>query len=159
MARAPRIQVANGVYHVGTRGVERRPIFGDDADRVCFVAMLKRITRRLDWTCHVYCLMTNHYHLVVGTAKPNISRGMQWLNGFYAEGFNDRYAREGHLFERRFWSEIIEGDESYENRCRYVLLNPVRAGLCELAEEWPWSGGSFLDDFRRRASPGERLVL
>jgi putative transposase len=87
--------------------------------------------------------MTTHYHLLVSSTRESLSRGLGRLNGFYAQGFNKRHSRRGHLFGDRFAAFIVEGDEHLESACRYILLNPVRAGLCATAEEWLWSGSSF----------------
>jgi putative transposase len=141
---ARRIQDAGGFYHVTARGVLRLPIFFDDHDRGRFVATLERVTRRSKWRCHAYCLMPNHYHLVVETPLPTLSKGMHALNLSYARAFNRRYDRVGHLFEARFWSSPIESDEHLAGVCLYILDNPVRAGLCQLVTEWPWSGGELL---------------
>jgi len=98
---------------------------------------------RFPLTCHIYCLMPNHFHLVLEGKLDNVSAGMHQLNGLYATRFNRRHERTGHLFQGRFGLRVIE-DESYlEDACRYVLENPVRAGLCERAEDWPWSACRF----------------
>ncbi len=136
------------MYHVTARGNLRAAIFLDDSDRAIFVSLLARITTLLAWTCHAYCLMPNHYHLLVETKLPNLSRGMQRLNGLYAQGFNERHGRSGHLFQGRFWSSLIDDEDHFMGIALYVLHNPVRAGLCELATEWPWSGGKLLASLR-----------
>jgi putative transposase len=144
MPRPPRPQLAGATYHVATRGVVGAPIFADDGDRGMFVSLLATTGARLEWTCHAYCLMTNHYHLLVRTELPNLSRGMQRLNGIYAQRFNERHRRVGHLFQRRFWCSVIEDDDHLAGVALYILHNPVRAGLCDLATDWRWSGGELL---------------
>jgi REP element-mobilizing transposase RayT len=141
MARAPRIQAADVIYHVGSRGVEKRPIFGVLAgDRKWFLALLDRVVRKYGWLCDAYCLMGNHFHLVLETPKENLSAGMQYLKAEYAQWFNACHpSREGALFERRFWAELAL-EESYAfELARYVALNPVRVRWAQSPEEWPWS--------------------
>ena len=137
MARPLRSLLPDGVYHVTTRGVARRPIYRGDDDRRFFLAVLLAVTRAWRWRCHAFCLMGNHYHLVVESTREALSRGMHRLNGHYAEEFNAKYARTGHLFGDRFVTRLIEEDEYLEDACRYVLFNPVRAGLCAGPAEWP----------------------
>ena len=143
MPRLRRPRVANGIYHVVTRGVREQPIYLDDTDRRLFVRLLRKVARERAWTIHVFALMTNHYHLVVQTPDADVSEGMQYLNGVYAMAFNARHAYEGHVFERRFWSRVIESEADYLETCGYVLQNPVRAGLCRTFTDWPWSGGEL----------------
>jgi len=93
-----------------------------------------------DWNCHAFCLMTTHYHLIVETERSKLSRGMQVLNGRYAQRFNQRHDRDGHLFRARYSVYVIDDEAGLEASCLYVLENPVRAGLCEKPSDWPWSG-------------------
>ena len=138
--RLPRIQVADGVYHVGSRGVEKRKIFDVfRGDRELFLALLEVTVQRYGWLCHGYCLMGNHFHLVVETPKPNIAAGMQYLKGRYAAGFNHWGAREGALFERRYFGQLIETEAHALEVTRYLALNPVRARLCAHPGDWRWS--------------------
>jgi REP element-mobilizing transposase RayT len=139
MPRAPRLQIAGGIYHVVVRGVRRTPIFLDDTDREVFLRELSRVVTKDGWVCIAYCLMTNHVHLVVETPRANISIGMQHLNSGYAQHFNRRHGLQGHAFERRFWSEVIESDAQLLEVVRYVVLNPVRAGVCAEPGIWEWS--------------------
>jgi putative transposase len=139
MARAPRLQIAGGFYHVMTRGNRRQRIYVYDDDVVEFERVLTRVVRRLEWRIHGFCLMPNHYHLVVETPDANLSVGMQRLNGIYAKSFNYAHGYEGHLFERRFRSVVVEGDAHMLELARYLALNPVRAGLCGHPAEWRWS--------------------
>ena len=142
MGRAPRVQFPGGTYHVVSRGNLRAPIYLDDDDRHYFLVVLRRICVRHKWTCHAYCLLTNHFHLIVETPDATLSRGMQTLNGTYARSFNERYGRQGHLFENRFWSGVLLDERRLREALRYVAFNPVRAGLCERPAEWRWTGGS-----------------
>jgi putative transposase len=139
MARPLRLQVAGGIYHVTSRGNRRQAIYQDDDDRRQFLALRDRVVRRYGWQIHAYCLMTNHFHLLVETPQPNLSAGMQRLKSEYASYFNSRFALVGHLFQQRFGSSLIEGDEYYEEALRYVAFNPVKAGLCAHPADWPWS--------------------
>jgi REP element-mobilizing transposase RayT len=140
MARPLREQLPNGVYHVTSRAVEQIAAFRDATDCRLFLSLFERTVLRCRWVPHAYCLMTTHYHLVVQTPEANLAYGMQLLNGRYAQLFNERYGRLGHLFFRRYSSASIESDEYFAAACHYVLNNPVRAELCRRAEDWPWSG-------------------
>jgi REP-associated tyrosine transposase len=142
--RLPRPRIPDGIYHVGTRGVRKAALYHGDDDRELFRGLLFRVARRRAWTIHAYCLMTNHYHLVVQTPNADISEGMNSLNGVYALAFNARHGCEGHVFERRFWSRVIESEADLLVCCAYVLENPVRAGLCRTIDDWTWSGGAIL---------------
>jgi REP element-mobilizing transposase RayT len=115
------------------------PIFVDDDDRHLFLAILGDVIRRFEWECRAYCLMTNHYHLALRTPAANIGDGMHRLNGLYAQAFNRRHGFKGHLFEERYWSGLIQTDDHAFSLMRYVVLNPVRAGICPLPHQWPWS--------------------
>jgi putative transposase len=139
MPRPPRLQVPGAAYHVSARAVADRPLFQDDSDRLRFLALLGMVVTRHDWVCGAYCLMTTHYHLVVRTPNPDLARGIQRLNACYAQEFNRRYRVEGHVFFRRYHSILIEREAHLLELCRYVAMNPVRAGLCDRAEDWPWS--------------------
>ncbi len=140
MARRPRSQLPDGVYHVTARGVARCLVFLDDEDRLAFLGLLAAAVGRHAWCCHALCLMGNHYHVVVECSQPNLSAGFHRMNGMYAQSFNSRHGRWGHLFGERFAALPIESERHLEAACRYVLENPVRAGLCERPEDWRWSG-------------------
>jgi len=114
-------------------------IYADSHDRWRFLELLGDVCLRCGWHCAAYCLMTNHFHLLVETPQPNLSRGMQRLNGLYAQSFNARHGFEGHLFERRFHHVLVESEWHFFELCRYLPLNPVRAGLCTDPGQWPWS--------------------
>jgi putative transposase len=140
VSRLPRYVFPDGTYHVGTRGVDGTAIFRTDTDRRYFLRLFADVVERNDWVVHVFCLMTNHYHLVVEALRDELSEGFHRLNGVYAQSFNRHYGRKGHLFGDRFWSGLIEDDDELEDTCAYVLANPVRAGLCAEPADWPWSG-------------------
>lgn len=139
MARPLRIELAGGVYHVTSRGDRREMIYGDDADRRTWVDLFGEVCDRFNWRCHAWCQMGNHYHLVVETAEANLSRGMRQLNGVYTQAVNRRHGRVGHVFQGRYKAILVEADAYLVELARYVVLNPVRAGLCKEAAEWPWS--------------------
>jgi putative transposase len=139
MAYKPRIEVPGAYYHVGTRGNNRRSIFEDDRDREVFLLILRRVARRHGWLLFAYCLMGNHYHLVLQIGEAGISEGMCELNTAHAVTYNVRHGRINHLFGRRYWSELILTNTHLFQACRYVVQNPVRAGLCNQCEDWKWS--------------------
>ena len=127
------------VYHVWTRATAGRYLCDDSEDRSRLVRLLALVVLRYDWRCHMYCVLGTHYHLVIGTPRANIDRGMQWLNAVYAKTFNERHERFGHLVAERYSSRVVDSEEYAVELCRYVPLNPVEAGLCESPQSWPWS--------------------
>ena len=139
MPRPPRIQLAGATYHLMSRGVRGEPLFMDDAERRQFVGLLGEACERYRWRLAAYCLMGNHYHLLVTTLEPTLSRGMQWLNSCYARKLNTWHGHEGHALFRRFHAVLVESDAQLADVARYILLNPVRAHLCRSAAEWRWS--------------------
>jgi putative transposase len=139
LPRPLREQVEGGIYHLASRGVRKLPIFTDDRDRERFLWLLHVTAERYGWQIHAYVLMTNHFHLLVTTPGGNVSAGMQYLNSRYCQWFNWRHGYEGHVLEKRFYSDLIKTDEKLVNVARYIVLNPVRAGLCTTAAAWRWS--------------------
>ena len=139
MARQNRIQFAGAHYHVGDRGNAGTTVFGSDEDRHQFLATLADVVERYGWRCSSYCLMTNQHHMTVTTPDPNLGAGMGRLNQLYAQWFNRRHDRVGHLFSERYWSDILETEGHLFAAVRYIADNPVRAGLCARAEDWRWS--------------------
>jgi putative transposase len=129
-----------GIFHVTTRGVARQAISRDDEDRRLFLVLLARATRRTNWGCHAFCLMPNHHHVIVETHQDLLSVGLRQLNGRYAQAFNERHERTGHLFGDRVAAFVIRDEEHLRAAAEYVVQNPVRAGLCRRADDWPWSG-------------------
>jgi putative transposase len=129
------------MFHITGRGVAREAVFRDGIDYADFERQLLRVRDEFEWTLHAYCLLPNHYHLIVETSRSDLSSGMQRLNGRYAQRFNQRYDRVGHVFQNRFKSYVIDSEEHYERAVAYVLANPVEAGLCERIEDWPWATG------------------
>lgn len=139
MARPLRIEFDGALYHLTSRGNDRKAIFKGDSDRELFLNTLAQVTERFHWICHAYCLMSNHYHLVVETLDGNLSRGMRQLNGVYTQSFNRQHGRVGHLFQRRFKAIVVQKDSHFMEVCRYVVLNPVRAKMVAHPRQWRWS--------------------
>jgi putative transposase len=139
MARQLRLEFEGALYHVTARGNEQRDIFLDDTDRETFVSLLGKEIQQQGWLCYAYCLMGNHYHLLLETPEPNLSRGMRRLNGVYTQKFNWRHERKGHLFQGRYKSILIEKENYLLELCRYIVLNPVRSGMVADEGHWLWS--------------------
>lgn len=139
MARPLRIEFPGALYHVTARGNARQDIFLDDEDRQQFLTVLARVVSRFHLLLHAYCLMDNHFHLVVETPEGNLSNAMRQLNGVYTQAFNRRHKRVGHVLQGRFKSIIVDGDSYLLELCRYVVLNPVRAKMIRKADAYPWS--------------------
>jgi putative transposase len=139
MARPLRIEYDGALYHVTSRGNERRSVFRDDTDRELFLNILAQVRERFHWICHAYCLMNNHYHLVIETPDGNLSKGMRQLNGVYTQAFNKRHGRVGHLFQGRFKGILVQKESHFLEVCRYVVLNPLRARWVQRPHYWKWS--------------------
>jgi len=139
MARPLRIEYDGALYHVTSRGNDHKAIFKDDRDRELFLNTLAQVTERFHWICHAYCLMNNHYHLVIETPDGNLSKGMRQLNGVYTQAFNKRHSRVGHVFRGRFKAILVQKDSHFLEVCRYVVLNPVRAKTISHPRQWKWS--------------------
>jgi putative transposase len=139
MARPLRIEFPDALYHVTSRGNERRAIFRTNQDRKTFLDFLGQAAKRFGWSITAYVLMTNHFHLVIQTPKPNLSLGMQWLNGTYVGWFNRIHKRCGHLYQGRFKARLVQKELYFAEVLRYVVLNPVRAHMVERPEDFKWS--------------------
>lgn len=139
MARPLRIEYEGAVHHITSRGNARVEIFLNDDDRNLFLEIFSKVVARNDWSCHAYCLMSNHYHLLIETPSQNLSRGMQLLNGIYTQKFNRQNKRSGHVFQGRFKAILVEKESYLLELARYVVLNPVRARMVRSASDWPWS--------------------
>ena len=139
MPRPLRIQYAGAVYHLMSRGVRGLPLYTDAADRRHFLGLVAETCTRYDWLVAAYCLMGNHYHLLVTTMQPTLSRGTQWLNSQYVRWFNKTHDQLGHCFFRRFHAVLLENEGDVARTARYILRNPVRARLCERPGDWSWS--------------------
>lgn len=139
MARPLRLEYAGALYHVTARGNARQDIFLDDDDRQRFLGVLDRVVSRFHLLVHAYCLMDNHFHLVVETPEANLSKAMRQLNGVYTQVFNRRHRRVGHVLQGRFKAIVVEREGYLLELCRYVVLNPVRAGLIRQPNTYHWS--------------------
>ena len=144
MPRPLRIEYPGAIYHVMSRGDRREPIFKDNEDRRCFIQTLEQVCAKTDWQVHAYCLMLNHFHLVVETPNANLVLGMRWFLSTYTARFNRRHKLFGHVFSGRYKSLVVDGSGSGYLRtvCDYVHLNPVRANLLrpdQRVSDYPWS--------------------
>lgn len=140
MTRIPRSALPEtGYFHAYSRGARGLPIFVDDADRHALARLLRRCEKRHGWTCHAFTVLTTHYHVVLEATQERLSAGFHELNGRYAQRFNRRYEGEGHVFAERFGARVIEDEDYLFDVCNYVVMNPVKAGLCARPEDWPWS--------------------
>jgi REP element-mobilizing transposase RayT len=134
-----RTALGDGLYHVWRVAVDGTPAFADDRDRISFLRLFAECVYGYEWEIYAWCLMTTHYHLVIQAKQPLLSAGMQRLNSLHAQRVNHRRNRKGHVFRGRFSSRLVEGERYARAVCRYVLLNPVEAGLCQSPDAWRWS--------------------
>lgn len=134
-----RTEYAGATHHVTSRGHRRKPIFKDDRDRERFLEILEDVARRYKWVITVYVLMTNHFHFVVQTPRPNLGLGMRCLNARYAAWFNKRHGRINSLFGERYTAILVESEVYLQRLARYVVLNPVRANIVTRPEDYTWS--------------------
>jgi REP-associated tyrosine transposase len=157
MPRKHREEVAGGIFHVYARGNDKRLIYSDDADRGVYLRLLSATVGRCRWRLLAFCLMQNHVHLLIETPDANLGTGMQRLHSDYAQQFNQRHGRSGHVFQGRYGAVSVSSDEQLWGVAAYLAMNPVKAGLCDTPEEWPWSshaatvrgaGPAWLDDAR-----------
>ncbi|MFC6672069.1 transposase [Marinobacterium aestuariivivens] len=139
MARPLRLQFAGALYHVTSRGNRRESIYETDEDRSLFLGVLDDVCEAFNWICHAYCLMGNHYHLLIETPEGNLCHGMRQLNGVYTQRFNRHHSRVGHVFQGRYKAILVEKGAYLLELARYIVLNPVRAEMVRSAVEWPWS--------------------
>ncbi|HID80875.1 MAG TPA: transposase [Chromatiales bacterium] len=139
MSRPLRLEFSGALYHVTSRGDRREDIYDDDHDRQAFLSILNDVCDTFNWVCHAYCLMSNHYHLLIETPDANLSKGMRQLNGVYTQTYNRTHGRSGHVFQGRYKAILVEKESYLLELACYIVLNPVRAGMARSARDWPWS--------------------
>jgi putative transposase len=139
MARPLRLEFAGALYHVTSRGDHREAIFLCDDDRLDWLDVLGTVCDRFNWVIHAFCQMTNHYHVLLETVDGNLSKGMRQLNGLYTQRFNRRHHLVGHLFQGRYKAILVQKEAYLLELTRYVVLNPLRAGMVNVLEDWHWS--------------------
>ena len=149
MSRPLRLEFAGALYHITSRGNRKEAIYEVDTDREGFLSVLADVCKTYNWECHAYCLMDNHYHLLVETPDANLSKGMRQLNGRYTQNFNREHHRVGHVFQGRYKAILIDKNSYLLELSRYIVLNPVRAHMVRSALDWPWSS--------YRATVGEQV--
>lgn len=135
MVRPLRIEFPGAIYHITSRGNARGNIFLEKTDREKFLTIVDEVLERYHWICYGYCLMNNHYHIIIETPEGNLSKGMRHINGVYTQYFNWRHNNVGHIFQGRFSAILIQKERHLLELCRYVILNPVRAGIVDLPEK------------------------
>jgi REP element-mobilizing transposase RayT len=151
MARPLRLEFAGALYHVTTQGNGRADIVLSDYDRRLFLDVLGGVCERFGWRVHAYCLMTNHYHLLVETPDANLAKGMRQLNGVYTQRFNRTHGRFGHVFQGRYKAIVVQKEAYLLGMARHIVLNPVRAGIVPSPSAWPWS--SYLATIGAQPAP------
>ena len=151
MSRPIRIEYPGALYHLTSRGNRQNDIYENDTDRQIFLSILNDVCETYNWVCYAYCLMSNHYHLLIETPDANLARGMRMLNGVYTQTLNRTYGRVGHIFQGRYKSILVEKENYLLELSRYIVLNPVRAGMVRSAMEWPWS--SYLATAGQKQAP------
>ena len=152
MSRPLRLEFSGALYHITSRGDHRDSIYVEDADFELFLSILSDVCKQYNWIIHAYCLMTNHYHLLVETPSANLSKGMRQLNGVFSQSINHKYRRVGHLFQGRYKAILVDKDAYLLELCRYIILNPVRANMVVSPDEWLWS--SWHSMIGHQSSPG-----
>ena len=144
MARPLRIEYAGALYHVTSRGDRREDIYHDDEDRLIWLQVFSQVCSRFNWRCHAWCLMDNHYHILIETIEGNLSQGMRQLNGVYTQKSNRKHSRVGHVFQGRYKAIVVQKDSYLLELVRYIVLNPVLAKMVNGLNDWPWSSYSSM---------------
>lgn len=139
MSRPLRLEYQNALYHVTSRGDRRENIYEDDGDRDIFLSVFASVIKRFNWICHAYCLMDNHYHLLVQTPDANLSKGMRQINGVYTQAYNRKHQIMGHLFQGRYKAIHVDEETYLLELSRYIVLNPVKANMVKQPGDWRWS--------------------
>ncbi len=146
MTRPLRLEFPGALYHVTSRGDRRGEIYRDDDDRIAWLAVLAETCLRYNFVVHAFCQMTNHYHLLVETIEGDLGRGMRQLNGAYSQHYNRRHRLVGHVFQGRYKAILVQKESYLLELARYVVLNPVRAGIVSAPEQWRWSSHWYFQD-------------
>lgn len=139
MARPLRIEFPGALYHVTARGDQRGAIYRDDTDRYIWLEVLGLVCARFHFVVHSYCQMTNHYHFLVETVEGNLADGMRQLNGIFSQRFNQRHDLRGHVFQGRYHAVLVQKEAHLLELARYIVLNPMRAGMVSSLDAWHWS--------------------
>ncbi|MEJ5167241.1 MAG: transposase, partial [Thermoanaerobaculia bacterium] len=150
MARPLRIEYPGALYHITSRGNAKEKIFLDDKDYYLFLKCLDLTSKRYNFLIYSFCLMPNHYHLLLETPEGNLSKIMRQLNGVYTQKFNKKYGRVGHIFQGRYKAILVEKERYLLELIRYINLNPVRAGLAEDPLEWKWSSLPYILNIKKK---------
>jgi REP element-mobilizing transposase RayT len=156
MSRQPRIQYPGALYHITSRGNRRATIFLDEHDYLVWHETFSKTANKFGFVSHSFCLMPNHFHILLETQLANLSEGMQFLNSHYCQHFNKRHEKVGHLLQGRFNAELVDQNSYFAELGRYITLNPVRAGLVRSAAEWRWSSYRYTAGF---ATPPDWLEI
>ena len=151
MTRPLRIEYPGALYHVTARGNRRAPIYFNDSDRYLWLDVLAKACERFHFVVHAFCQMTDHYHIMIETVEGNLAQGMRQLNGIYSQKLNRRHAQVGHAFQGRYKAILVQKESYLLELARYIVLNPVRAGITESPQQWPWS--SYNMTAAREAAP------
>jgi putative transposase len=152
MSRPLRLNFPGAIYHITSRGNARAAVYLGDEDKQYFLNLLAHCVEKFNWICHAYCLMDNHYHLLIETPDANLQMGMRQLNGVYTQQFNRRHARVGHVFQGRYKAILVDKDSYLLELCRYVVLNPVRAKMVALPEHYGWSSYAAMMDSQKETT-------
>ncbi|NML60627.1 addiction module toxin RelE [Massilia sp. RP-1-19] len=144
MSRPLRLEFPGALYHVTARGNRKNRIYHDDVDRRVWLRILRQVCMRFNFSVHAYCQMTNHYHLMVETIDGGLARGMRHLNGVYSQYVNRRHELVGHMFQGRYHAVVVQKERHLLELSRYVVLNPVRAGIVARPEDWQWSSYRYM---------------
>ncbi len=151
MSRPLRLELSGGLYHVTSRGDGREDIYLTDADRKVWLVVFANVCARFNWACHAWCQMSNHYHILIETPEANLAQGMRQLNGVYTQRFNRGHSRVGHVFRGRYKAILVERDSYLLELARYVVLNPLRAGMWSSA--WRIGRGAAMERHAGRSRP------
>ena len=144
MTRPLRLEFAGALYHITSRGDRMEEIYRNEADRRAWLEILRLVCARFNFIVHAYCQMTNHYHLLLETVDGNLQLGMRQLNGVYSQGFNRRHGLVGHIFQGRYKAILVQKESHLLELARYIVLNPLRAGMVVAPDDWPWSSHHVL---------------